>query len=247
MKISDPNILPPTSNFTANNTSFCAGNCVSFTNQSLNDSSWLWLFPGGNPSSSNLKNPPNICYQTSGVFSVSLITYNSAGTDTLTILNYLSVNPLPIALANSNSPVCEGQSLTLTSNSGTSYLWSGPNGFVSNLQNPVIINTTLSNTGIFTLVLTNNNGCADTASISVVINSNTPIVTSSNSPVCEGKDFTLFANVATSYSWSGPNGFTSNQQNPIINNITISNSGTYSVAITNICGSGNASFSSSGK
>jgi hypothetical protein len=42
--------------------------------------------------------------------------------------------------ASSNSPVCLGKTLTLTASGGTKYQWSGPNGFSSTLQNPVIEN-----------------------------------------------------------------------------------------------------------
>ncbi|MBZ0243382.1 MAG: hypothetical protein K8F24_09230, partial [Bacteroidales bacterium] len=44
----------------------------------------------------------------------------------------------------------------------------------------------------------------------------------SNSPICVGETLQLYAdNVpGASYAWTGPNGFTSNQQNPVINNVT---------------------------
>jgi gliding motility-associated-like protein len=58
-----------------------------------------------------------------------------------------------------------------------------------------------------------------------------PLV-SSNSPVCIGKTLELKASGGTNYSWSGPNGFTSTEQNPTIPNITTANSGEYSCLIT---------------
>ena len=56
----------------------------------------------------------------------------------------------------------------------------------------------------------------------------------SNSPVCVGETLELYAdNVAgASYSWTGPNGFTSNQRNPVINNVTMAAAGTYTLVIT---------------
>ena len=66
------------------------------------------------------------------------------------------VNPI----INSNSPVCVGNSLNLTSSSvnGATFAWTGPNGFTSNLQNPVIDNITTDYSGVFSLVVTAN-GC----------------------------------------------------------------------------------------
>ncbi|MEZ0129530.1 hypothetical protein AB9T88_07095, partial [Flavobacterium sp. LBUM151] len=54
----------------------------------------------------------------------------------------------------------------------------------------------------------------------------------SNSPVCVGKTLELKASGGTNYSWTGPKGFTSTDQNPTIINATTINSGEYSCLIT---------------
>ncbi|GAB4290937.1 MAG: hypothetical protein Kow0068_16300 [Marinilabiliales bacterium] len=61
---------------------------------------------------------------------------------------------------------------------------------------------------------------------------------SSNYPVCIGDTLFLYAISAPSaqYFWSGPNGFTSTMQNPVIPNVSGVNSGTYSVYVSNSCG-----------
>ena len=56
---------------------------------------------------------------------------------------------------------------------------------------------------------------------------------SSNDPLCAGEDLDLDANVtADEYSWTGPNGYTSTQQNPTRTNVTTSADGTYFLTIT---------------
>ena len=50
-----------------------------------------------------------------------------------------------------------------------SYSWTGPNGFSSGLQNPVIPNATLAMAGTYTLIVTTSNGCTDVAGISVTV------------------------------------------------------------------------------
>ena len=62
----------------------------------------------------------------------------------------------------------------------------------------------------------------------------TPGITASNTgPYCEGSTIQLSATAgATTYSWTGPNGFTSSLQNPTIPNATVAMSGTYSVTGT---------------
>lgn len=55
---------------------------------------------------------------------------------------------------------------------------------------------------------------------------------SSNSPVCTNSTLQLNASGGTNYNWTGPNGFTSNQQNPTISNATTNNTGTYTCQIS---------------
>src|SRR5207253_3071785 len=71
-------------------------------------------------------------------------------------------------------------------------------------------------------------------SVTVTINP-TPAAPSpsNNGPVCEGATLELFANVtADSYSWTGPNSFTSSAQNPTISNATTAASGMYELTVT---------------
>src|SRR6185369_5264830 len=57
---------------------------------------------------------------------------------------------------------------------------------------------------------------------------------SNTGPYCAGQTIQLSTpTVATAvYAWTGPNGFTSSQQNPSITNATAANAGTYSVTVT---------------
>ena len=55
---------------------------------------------------------------------------------------------------------------------------------------------------------------------------------STASSICPGSDIKLSASGGTSYSWTGPNGFLSTDQNPTIPNATTAHSGTYSCLIT---------------
>lgn len=59
-------------------------------------------------------------------------------------------------------------------------------------------------------------------------------VVSSNSPVCEGDTLKLFANFIpnATYSWTGPNGFSSTQQNPVISNAAVAGTGTYQLVVS---------------
>jgi gliding motility-associated-like protein len=73
-----------------------------------------------------------------------------------------------------------------------------------------------------------------------------PPVISVNTPLCEGSDlqFSATAVAGAVYEWTGPNGFTSTEQAPILNDISVTAAGTYSLAVTvNGCTSSDATFS----
>lgn len=65
----------------------------------------------------------------------------------------LTVNLPPVATASSNGSRCTGDTLSLSSSGGIHYLWSGPNGFTSNLQNPIIPNVSAANAGTYTVTV----------------------------------------------------------------------------------------------
>src|SRR5665213_1973634 len=101
----------------------------------------------------------------------------------------------PIASARSNSAVCTGSLLNLTSAGGTSYSWTGPNSFTSLTQNPSIPNVTSSAAGAYTVTVKDANGCTAPANTTVIINpANTATLTSAAGTdaqtVCMNKSIT---------------------------------------------------------
>jgi gliding motility-associated-like protein len=107
-------------------------------------------------------------------------TYTVTGTDgngcTATSSINITVNPLPMVQVNYNGPVCEGVTLSLNASGGSIYVWTGPNNFVSNLPNPQITNADYNlHNGIYTVTVTDGNGCTNSATLQVVVNDN-PVV-----------------------------------------------------------------------
>ena len=90
------------------------------------------------------------------------------------------------ATLGSNSPVCANGTLNLTCNDGASWSWTGPNGFTSSSQNPTLNNVTSLASGTYVVAITDNNGCTDTKSIDVVVNSSVVPTFNTPSPVCVG-------------------------------------------------------------
>lgn len=108
-------------------------------------------------------------------------------------------------VAFSNSPVCETNTLQLSSVAiaGATYSWSGPNGFSSAQQNPPAIpNVTTASAGTYSLVITNPNGCVSPVQLnSVIVNPlpGNPVVI--NDTVCGSGDATLTASGGGTYLW----------------------------------------------
>lgn len=104
-------------------------------------------------------------------------TYTVAGSSMCQLANYtypmigsvvVTENPLPVAIAGSNAPICFGSALNLTSSGGVSYSWTGPNGFTSTVQNPTIPNFTSNAAGLYTVTVTAN-GCSSSATTDVTV------------------------------------------------------------------------------
>ncbi len=125
---------------------------------------------------------------------------------------------------------CANSSVQLSGSSNTgivNYLWTGPNGFTSNSQNPVV---TIA--GNYQLRVTNPvNGCASVATAAVVSNTAPPGASATGAVrTCAVPNPVINANSPTqgvTYHWIGP-GLNSFQQNPVV-----SNNGTYYVTVTN--------------
>jgi hypothetical protein len=75
------------------------------------------------------------------------------------------------------------------------FSWTGPNGFTSNEQNPIISNATAANAGVYTVTLTNTSGggcsASSTTTVQVVTNPSPDAPTVSASTTCSGRDITL--------------------------------------------------------
>src|SRR5204863_7551462 len=114
--------------------------------------------------------------------------------------------------------------------SRSTYAWTGPNGFTSSLQNPTRANAALADAGTYSVTVTVG-GCTSAAgTTNVVVNPIPATPTASNSgPYCQGATVQLSTPTVSgaTYAWTGPNGFTSLQQNP-----TAIDAGTYSVTVT---------------
>ena len=142
---------------------------------------------------------------------------------------YVTVAPIGVVSAASNSPICESTSLELTAQGGISYLWKGPNNFTSTDQNPILPNTTSEMEGIYTVEITTAD-CIITKEVEVTFTKVGSV--SNNSPICEGDSLILTTTPGLAYIWTGPNGFTATTNNPVLAMTSLASAGVYTVKTT---------------
>ena len=209
---------------------YCEGQTISLSATS-NATSFAWRGPNG--FTSNLQNPTiaNSTVSNDGTYTVVATNANNCTAEATTTV---VVNATPTVTASNTGAYCAGETISLNATSDvTTFAWNGPNGFSSNNQNPTIENAVATNGASYTVVATSAAGCTANASTVVIVNAN-PLVDASNTGAyCEGATITLQTTATGAYSWSGPNGFTSNQQNPTIANATLANAGVYTLVVSN--------------
>jgi Ig-like domain CHU_C associated len=163
-----------------------------------------------------------------GTFTITLAGYAIGASTTFTVA-------APPVVASNGGPVCAGSPLALFASpniSGATFSWTGPSGFTSTLQNPVVPAATTP--GTYTVVRTFG-GQTSTASTSGVVIAPPLVPTAGNNgPLCAGQTLTLTAATVAgaAYAWTGPNGFTSALQNPSLSGATAAATGTYIVTAT---------------
>ncbi len=216
-------VVNPTPTLTTSNVTVCAGQPINLTANSLAGATYSWSGPNG--FTSNVQNPVIGSSTTPMTGAYNVTVTSSAGCKNTAVAN-VTVYALPVPVIGSNAPICANNNLNLTGSGGTTYSWQGPNGFTSNAQNPTITNASTLATGVYTLTASNN-GCAASTTSLITINPLPSPTLTSNSPICNGQSLNLSGSGANTYSWTGPGGFTSTLQNPVINPASPANSGNY--------------------
>lgn len=159
-----------------------------------------------------------------------------SATDDATVTITL-VAPPSNPVINVNSPYCPGADLVFSIQPipNAVYQWSGPNNFTSSAQNPTIEAATVDNSGSYTIKAIVDQ-CESQSTVQV---NSKPSPDYTYDAFCESSIYQVeivpapgstFDPATATYSWTGPNNFTSTS-NPLI--LTAQPSGEYSVVVTN--------------
>ena len=221
----------------SSNAPICGGQDLNLSANPIVGATYVWSGPGGfNPG--NIQNPTitGATAAQSGTYSLYVVV---AGCTSAVESQNIAIAPIIIPPMNSNSPICAGDTLKLSSlsiDSLAGFHWTGPNGWVdSTTSSPVIPNATVNMSGDYHLYIGSNGCISDTATITVVVN---PIpvapTISSNSPVCEGNALNLNGPTiaGATYNWSGPNGYVSHAEDSVLSSSTLNMAGTYQLTVS---------------
>ncbi|MCB0508277.1 MAG: gliding motility-associated C-terminal domain-containing protein [Bacteroidetes bacterium] len=234
-------VRPATPTIDAETITVCErGTITACATTSLADAVFTWTGPNGFTANTNCISINDASSADAGWYYVSVVTTECPSAQDSVLV---TVNPAPKAdSVTSNAPLCEHEDLNLFAHvadgSPYAYSWTGPNGYTSTEQNPVITDVTeVDNQGFYTVVITDTlTGCTSSPQ-SVLVSIYTfpdKVIADNDGPICEGGVITLNAtNVfGATYTWTGPNGWTANGQNPTLDSASPDQTGTYTVTVT---------------
>jgi gliding motility-associated-like protein len=149
--------------------------------------------------------------------------------------------PITITVANAatttsiNSPQCEKSTLTMSATGGTTYQWTGPNGFSASGATVSITNVQVTDAGKYYVLVTNANNCTNLDSVIAVVNiSPVATVPFPDVRICEGDNVELGSSGGDSYTWIPATGLSSaTVPNPVAGPVDTT---VYNVIVTNQVG-----------
>ncbi len=172
-------VTPPSASFEADAPVGCAPHEVQFiNNSSANSTGYQWTFEGGSPGTSS-DFEPTVIYETAGTYSVTLVVSNGAGSDELTLEDYIVIGDVPLAgfdfVINDLDVAFVNESID-----ADSYEWDFGDGGESTSMNP---NHSYPSDGTYLVTLIATNDCGTDTITSEVTISNRPTSNFSGSPV----------------------------------------------------------------
>jgi hypothetical protein len=209
----------------------------------LRPGSSIWTNWGGAGSTTA---PSNCCFDTIGVWQVRAVVQSGACSPANSAVANITVVTDPVASTSGGGPVCIGGAITLSStvSSGTGFClrqWQSSTDNISFTNILFAIGATYSpptstvGTRYYRVVYFCTGTNCDAAysnSQTVTVNPNPTVTATSNTPVSLGGTILLNSSGGGTYVWSGPNSFSSTNQNPIITPTTVADYGSYTVTAT---------------
>lgn len=163
-------------------------------------STWYWDFDDG--SSSTAQHPVHT-FSASGTYNVKMVL--SCPRDSIIIP--VTITNTITAVVSASVSICSGTSTALSASGGNRYNWSPSTGLNNNTSSSV--NASPSSPTNYTVVISNNGLCPDTAEVFVNVNALPTVSVNGSLSVCNGGSTPLTAMGASTYSWLPSTGLSS--------------------------------------
>ncbi len=192
----------------------CTTDSLLFTDQSTatvgNINNWYWTFGDG---ASSFEQNPIHAYDTTGSFFVEIVIGTDLGCLD-TVSGIITINEKPEAFADPDTLICYLDTIQLIGSGIGTYQWSPPYGLSSDtLQTPL---ASPDVTTSYTLTVTNQWGCQDTAVVLIDVFDTLEAVAGPDTVICPGGLVQLNGSGAVYYNWTPAAGLSDpNIANPI--------------------------------
>lgn len=177
----------------------CLGAQDVFTNNSTGASTWIWYFGDG---STSMVLSPNHTYSSIGTYTVTLAIADTQYGCKDTLKKTIKVVPPPTVTATAQ-PVCKGSpsQMTVMGSPGSTFLWMpSANLSCSTCANPV---STATATTLYTVVVTDPNGCTTTTIVSDYIQQPPkPIAWDTSVVIGQFVNVPGYAGIGFTYTWT---------------------------------------------
>jgi len=157
------NCAIPTATFDSDTNVICNNDHVEYYAETTGvPDSILWIFQGGNPSSimgkADSLDTISVFYPTAGIYDVTIVAWNEAGTGTDTVVDYVEVKNCPVPKAKfdvSSRTICPGVAVVFEdlSQHATEWFWEFPGGVPSTSTDQHPSNIRYDSAGVYPVIL----------------------------------------------------------------------------------------------
>lgn len=197
---------------------FCSGDNASFSVMPvIGATSYTWTVPSGSIINSG-QGTSNIAVTLGSTPGNISVTANNSCGSSVPFTAFIAITPTPtVSVTSGSGTICAGGSYTLTASGANSYTW-----MPGNLSGSSVV---VSPSGTTTYTVTGSaNACVGTNTVTVSVNPLPSVSLGADITQCGGTATLNASNAGSSYLWSNGN---------TTQTITVNNSGTYSVTVTN--------------
>lgn len=158
-----------------------------------------WTLPNNSTQSSASLTLSNVAASDVGTYTVDVIDANGCAADTQAAI---SLNPLPNVSAGSDKTICAGESVALTANGASTYVW--VDGSSTQIGTSATVTVTPTATTTYTVTGTDTNGCKSSDQVTVtVIPLPTVSVAGSPTTICNQAIGVQLTGTPSGGTWSG--------------------------------------------